>query len=96
MSLNDTLDRLRADMESRKSSQDSADGDKPEESFVIPQLDAWEYNLVSAAIRRYMKLDLHSTNADTERQDKRKRFNRHKLSTALAKLRAAQKDDKVL
>lgn len=94
MGLNQTLDRLKAEWEARE--QGICLVPEPEEeprTYQIPQLDEWEYNLTMAALRQYIRLNLCYLKSDTYRQKKKKRFNREKVSTAIFKIRNAQKRD---
>lgn len=92
MGLNQTLDRLAKEREARERGIDPVP--EPEEKprmYQIPMLDEWELNLTMAALRQYMNLNLCYLKSDTYRQKKRKKFNRMKISTAIGKIRNAQK-----
>lgn len=95
MGLNETLDRLAKEREEREADKAVVFTEDNSEEIAcnIPQLDEWELNITMAALRQYRKLNLQPFKADTYRQQKRKAFNRLKISTAIAKIRAAQRND---
>lgn len=94
MGLNETLDRLAKEREERKQGVDlTIETEENPKMHQIPMLDEWEYNLTMAALRQYLNLNLCNLKSDTFRQKNRKKFNRMKVSTAIGKIRNAQKRD---